>query len=83
MCIAQLIRGFLSFFLDLVNEFGNNVFQELKRLFKQWKEEDSKNRLTPRKIVQQLLLLIQHFSGKNRLISIYDRQFSPFWIFLL
>ena len=81
--IAQLIRGFLRFFLGLVNEFGNNVFQELKRLFKQWHEEDGKIRLTPREIVQQLLLIIQHFSGKNRLINIYDRQFSPSWIFLL
>ena len=81
--IAQLVRGFLRFFLVLVKEYGNNVFKELKRLFKQWREEDEKNRLTPRKIVRQLLLLIQHFSGKNRLISIYDRQFSPSWIFLL
>ena len=81
--IAQLLRGFLRFFLGLVNEYGNNVFQELKRLFKQWKKEDGKIRLTPREIVQQLLLIIQHFSGKNRLINIYDRQFSPSWIFLL
>ena len=81
--IAQLLRGFLSFFLALVNEYGNNVFQELSRMFKQWQEEDGRIRLTPREIVQQLLLVIQHFSGKNRLINIYDRQFSPSWIFLL
>ena len=81
--IAQLVRGFLSFFLALVNEYGNNVFQELKRLFTQWKDEDGKTRLTPRQIVRQLLQIIQHFSGKNRLINIYDRQFSPSWIFLL
>ena len=81
--IAQLVRGFLRFFLDLVNGYGNNVLHELKRLFKQWKEEDSKTRLTPRQTVRQLLQIIQHFSGKNRLINIYDRQFSPSWIFLL
>ena len=81
--IAQLARGFLGFFLVLVKKYGNNVFQELRRLFKQWKEEDSKIRLTLRQIVRQLLLIIQHFSGKNRLINIYDRQFSPSWIFLL
>ena len=81
--IAQLLRGFLGFFLALVKKYGNNVFQELKKLFEQWKNEDGKNRLTPREIVRQLLLIIQHFSGKNRLINIYDRQFSPFWIFLL
>ena len=81
--IAQLLREFLSFFLALVNEYGNNVFQELNRIFKQWQKEDGKIRLTPRKIAQQLLLIIQHFSKKNRLINIYDRQFSPSWIFLL
>ena len=81
--IAQLLREFLRIFLGLVEEYGNNVFQELIKLFKQWKEEDGKTRLTPRKIVQQLLLIIQHFWGKNRLINIYDRQFAPSWIFLL
>ena len=81
--IAQLTRGFLRFFLALVKEYGNNVFQELRKLFKQWKEEDGKIRLTPRQIVQQLLQIIQHFSGKNKLINIYDRHFSPSWIFLL
>ena len=81
--IAQLIRGFLRFFLALAKEYGNNVLQELKKLFKQWKKEDSNTRLTPRQIVRQLLIIIQHFSGKNRLINIYDRQFSPSWIFLL
>ena len=81
--IAQLARGFLRLFLALVSEYGNNVFIELKRLFKQWKEEDGKIRLTSRQIVQQLWRIIQHFSGKNRLINIYDRKFSPSWIFLL
>ena len=81
--IAQLVRGFLRLFLDLVREFGNNVVQELKRLFKQWKEEYRNTRLTSRQIARQLLKIIQHFSGNNRLINIYDRQFSPSWIFLL
>ena len=81
--IAQLLREFLRFFLALVKEYGNNIFHELKGLFAQWQEEDGKVRLTPRQIVRQLLQIMQHFSGKNSLISIYDRQFSPFWIFLL
>ena len=36
--IAQLLRGFLRFFLNMVKEYGNKVFQELKRLFKKWNE---------------------------------------------
>ena len=81
--IAQLLREFLRFFLGLVKEYGNNVVQELKKLFKKWKEKDSKTWIPPRKIVRQLLLILQHFLGKSRLINIYDRQFSPSWIFLL
>ena len=81
--IAQLLRGFLRFFLAWVNEYGNNALQELRKLFKQWIAEDGRTWLTPRKIVRQLLLIIQHFSGKNKLINIYDRQFSPYWIFFL
>ena len=72
--IAQLLREFLRFFLALVKEYGNNVFNKLKRIFKQWKEEDGRIRLTHSEIVQQLLLIIQHFLGKNKLINIYDRQ---------
>ena len=67
-----------------MGSYYNSMFELLKKITnKQWKEEDGKTRLTLRKIVQQLLLIIQHFWGKNRLINIYDRQFSPSWIFLL
>lgn len=81
--IAQLLRGFLRSFLDLVKEYGNNVFRELKRFCNQWKKEDGKTRLRPSEIVQQLFIILQHFEGKNKMINIYDRQFSPTWILRL
>ena len=81
--IAQLVREFLRIFLDLVKEFGNNVFMELERMFKVWNEEIDKTRLTPRGYIRQLWKVIQHLPGKNRLVNMYNGQFSPFWIFRL
>ena len=81
--IAQLVRSFLDFYLDLVKEYGDNVVQKLEGLLNQWNEEKEKNRLTPRQFIRQLQKLMRHLPGKNRLITIYNRQFSPFWVFRL
>jgi hypothetical protein len=81
--IAQLVRGFLEFFLDLVKVHGDDVLQALQRVFKKWKEEDKRNRLTARKFVRQLRVILRHLSGQNRLINIYNGHYSPFWIFRL
>jgi hypothetical protein len=79
--IAQIIRGFLEFFLDLVEEYGKDVFKELKRLFKKWEGENKKNRLTPRKILRQLGIILLHLKGQKKLVNVYDAYFTPFWIF--
>ena len=81
--IAQLVRGFLAFYLALEKKYGDNIFDELRKLFKQWELEDKKTRLSPNKFMRQLKVILQHLPGQNRLVSIYDRQFSPFWIFRL
>jgi hypothetical protein len=81
--IAQLIREFLDYFLGLVKVYGDDVFQKLQRVFKKWKVEDEKNRLTPWQFIRQLYKIIQHLPGQNRLISIYNNYYSPFWIFRL
>ena len=81
--IAQLVRGFLRFFLDLVKEYGESVYKELKKIFKRWKDDSRKNRLTPREAKRQLLQILGHLPGRNRLVNIYNKDFSPFWIFLL
>ena len=81
--IAQLVREFLKFYFDLVKKFGENIYKELKMLFKQWELEVEKTRLSPRKFIRQLVEILQHLPGQNRLINLYNRQFSPFWIFRL
>ncbi|MCW8966823.1 MAG: hypothetical protein OQK82_09100 [Candidatus Pacearchaeota archaeon] len=79
--IAQLVREFLRLFLFLVKKFGSRVFRGLKNLYKHW--EDEQIRLTPQKFVRQLWKILQHSSGKNRLLTIYNQEFSPFWVFRL
>ena len=81
--IAQMIRGFLEFFIELVKEFGDNVYQELKNLFSQWNREKNNNRLTPREFLRQLLRIIRHIPGQKRLVNVYNSQYSPFWVFRL
>ncbi|MBN2441425.1 MAG: hypothetical protein JXJ04_08760, partial [Spirochaetales bacterium] len=78
--IAQLVRELLDFFLGLVDVYKNKVFIELKKIFARWKAEDEETRLTPRESIRQLLKLIRFLPGKNRLITIYDNNYSPFWI---
>ena len=81
--IAQILRGFLKVFLVLVEKFDENIFQELKNMYKQWELEASKTRLTLRQYLRQLRIFVQHIPGENRLLNIYDDHFSPFWIFRL
>jgi len=78
--IAQLLRGFIDLFLGFVEVYKDNVILELEKLFDSWLEVEKQVRLTPRKIMRQLLMIIQHLPGKSRPINIYDKHFSPFWV---
>ena len=79
--IGQMVRDFLRFFLDLVKEYGDKIFDELQKLFKCWKKENKENRLTTRVIMRQLWRIIRHLPGQTGLINLYSSDFSPFWIF--
>ncbi|MBN2442312.1 MAG: hypothetical protein JXJ04_13240 [Spirochaetales bacterium] len=77
--IAQLIRGLLEFFLGLMEEYGDNVYQILEKLFSRWAKDAEKNRLTLSQYIRQLWRIIQHIPPQNRFINIYNQEFSPFW----
>ena len=81
--IAQMVRDFLRFFLDLVKEYGDKIFDELQKLFKNWKKENRNCRLTPVMLIRQLWRIIRHLPGQTGLINLYYSDFSPFWIFRL
>ena len=81
--IAQLLRGCLRFFLDLVKKYGDKTFEVLQRLYRQWNKENEKNSLTPREVLRQLGRIIRHLPGQTGQINLYCRDFSPFWIFRL
>jgi hypothetical protein len=78
--IAQLLRGFLRFFLGLLDVHGEKVFQVLKKTFSRWKKDERDTRQTLRESVQQLLKIIRHLPRKNRHVTIYDGSSIPFWI---
>jgi hypothetical protein len=79
--IAQLVRSFLRFFIGVAGVYGDGIFEELEKLFSRWKKEDEEVRLTPGEFMLQLWKVIQHIPGKSRLITVYDNQFAPFWVF--
>ncbi|MBN2533614.1 MAG: hypothetical protein JXB88_12015 [Spirochaetales bacterium] len=81
--IAQIVRGLLDVFLGLLDEYGENVLQELENMFERWKKDTKAERLTMRQHLRQLWIIVQHLPGKNRLLTLYDRHFSPFWRFRL
>jgi hypothetical protein len=78
--IAQLVRGLLELFLVMAEKYGNKVIKEFEKKFNQWSIEQKNIQQTPRKNLRQLFKIIQHLSGRNRLISIYSSDYSPFWI---
>ena len=81
--IAQLLRGFLRFFLDLVKEYGNKTIDVLQKLFRRWNKEKERTSLTLREVIRQLKRIIRHLPDQTGLINIYCKNFSPFWIFRL
>jgi hypothetical protein len=78
--IAQMVREFLEWFLGFVAECKGDALTELKKIFSQWAEEEKNSRLTLRGYLRQLFRIIRHLPGKNRLVNIYNKDFSPFWI---
>jgi hypothetical protein len=81
--IAQIVRGFLVVFLVLVRKHGDNIFKKLEQMYKKWEKMADESRLTLRQYIRQLWIVIQHLPEKQRLITVYDEHFSPFWILRL
>jgi hypothetical protein len=78
--IAQLLRGFLEFFLDLAGVYGDKVLSVIRREFARWKKEKEATKLSPGREIRQLWRIFQHLPAPQRLITLYDKNFSPFWI---
>jgi hypothetical protein len=81
--IAQLIRDFIGWFLDFVEGCKGDVLKKLKKMFTQSRAEELETKLTEREFMRQLWKIIHHLPGKNRLINIYNRDFSPFYKFII
>lgn len=81
--IAQLVRGFLGFFILLEDEYGDRVLEELEKMYKGWDVERKANRLTCRQMIRQFKRIIQHIPKETGLVTIYNKDFAPFWIMRL
>jgi hypothetical protein len=79
--IAQMVREFLEWFLGFARECKGDVLGELIKIFSQWAKDEAETRLTLCEYVRQLFRIVRHLPGRNRLVNIYDKNFSPFWIF--
>ena len=79
--IAQLVRGLLEWFLRFMEGCKGDVLIELKKIFSQWAEVEAETRLSLGGYLRQLYRIIRHLTGKKRLVTVYDKDFIPFWIF--
>ena len=78
--IAQMVREFLAWFLEFVDGCTGDAISELKTIFSQWAENEKNSRPTLCGYLRQLFRIIRHLPAGNRLVNIYDKDFSPFWI---
>ena len=78
--IAQFVRGLLDWFLRFVEGCEGDILQELQKLFASWAAVKKETRLTLKGYMRQLFTIIQHLPGKNRLIALYNQNYSPFWV---
>jgi hypothetical protein len=78
--IAQMVREFLEWFLEFVDGCKGDVLEELQKMHTSWASEKKITRLTLREYMRQLFTIIRHLPGRNRLVTIYNKNFSPFWI---
>jgi hypothetical protein len=81
--MAQILRGFCEFFLELVDLHGKDVFKVLAANYERWKKDAEDCRLTMREKLQHMLRIIPHILGGNGILTIYDRHFSPLYILRL
>jgi hypothetical protein len=78
--IAQMVREFLEWFLEYVDKCKGDALAELKKIFSQWAEDEKNSQLTLCEYIRQLFRIVRHLPGRNRLVNIYNKDFSPFWI---
>ena len=74
--MAQLLRLVLGVFLDLANEYGDDVEQKLMILYRQWKVK-RQNRKYEWKPVRELLHFIYQKPKISRYLTIYNNKFAP------
>ena len=78
--IAQFVRELLEWFLKFVEECEGNALHKLQELFAHWTAIKKETRLTLKEYMRQLFTIVQHLPGRNRLITVYNHDYSPFWV---
>ena len=78
--IAQFVRELLEWFLEFVEECEGNTLHKLQELFAHWATIKKETRLTLKEYMRQLFTIVQHLPGRNRLITVYNQNYSPFWV---
>ena len=80
--MAQLMRGLLRFFLDMVSKFGDAYGEELMRLGNEW-VKFSRNSQFIIKYINQLIMFQGEILEIIRRFDIFTLHFSPYRIFRL
>jgi hypothetical protein len=81
--IGQIVRGFLELFLELIDEYGDDVFKELKKIYKRWEVQVKDFHLTLDEYLRHLSQILPRIEGGNGHLSLYDDTFTPLMILRL
>ncbi|MBN2535004.1 MAG: hypothetical protein JXB88_19135, partial [Spirochaetales bacterium] len=77
--LGQIVRFFIGVFFKLVDEYGEDILNELERMYKECEKEARENRLTLREYMRQLMIVVQYLIPGKGIITVYDHRFMPFW----
>ena len=78
--IAQFVRELLEWFLEFVEGCDGDALHKLQEIFAHWAAVKKETRLTLKEYMRQLFTIVQHLPGRNRLITVYNQNYSPFWV---
>jgi hypothetical protein len=85
--IAQLVRYILRVFLELVEEYGRSLWLTLRMKGRRWAQEKKAIEWSTPIKLRQLYWILSNEASINKsigfIVTIYDRNFEPFWILRL
>jgi hypothetical protein len=70
-----------GFFIGLVERYGKNAMKELRKMFIEWEEVERSTYWSKWKFLRQLMIFCKHSPEKMPLLTLYNDNSTPMWVF--